>query len=289
MNIGYFNAKQTATLALYCDECSQGFKWRSGLSNHKRDFHEGTRYSCKVCGKGFTTQSNLSVHIQSQHEGIRFSCPVCGNLYPSKTNLNTHIKLVHNKFRYKCNQCDYDSTRQQILLEHQRNTHVGGGHITNRCDQCDYQSKLKGTLAEHRINKHGERKFHCNKCDYISTYKQSLLKHQQSSHADEDIAKHRKTNMRNASSFNATNVITKAKKKDCLLCTRKQSMRDLGSNVKNAITVVSPEAHILVTRKLHIVEQKFLNLSICLRWFVIAQCSAMIQFHNKRKLYLWSL
>ena len=98
-----------------------------------------------------------------------------------------------------------------------------------------------------------------------------------------------KTNMMNASSFNATNVITKAKKKDCLLCTRKQSMRDLGSNVKNAITVVLTEAHIHVTRKLHIVEQKFLNLSICLRWFVIAQYIAMIQFHNKRKPYLWSL
>ena len=76
------------------------------------------------------------------------------------------------------------------------------------------------------------------------------------------------------------NVITKAKKKDCLLCTRKQSMRDLGSNVKNAITVVLTEAHILVTRKLHIVEQKFLNLSISLQWFVIAQCSVIIQFHN---------
>ena len=45
------------------------------------------------------------------------------------------------------------------------------------------------------------------------------------------------------------------RKKGKLHYTRKKNMKGLGSNVKNANTIVQTGAHILITRKLHIVEQ----------------------------------
>ena len=46
-----------------------------------------------------------------------------------------------------------------------------------------------------------------------------------------------------------------AEKKGKLDYTRRKNMKGLGSNVKNANTIVQTGAHILITRKLHIVEQ----------------------------------
>ena len=64
-----------------------------------------------------------------------------------------------------CNQCDYASSRADVLRKHLK-TH--GGEKTNKCNQCNYASYEAGDLRIHLKTHSGEKSIKCNQCDSAS-------------------------------------------------------------------------------------------------------------------------
>ena len=65
-------------------------------------------------------------------------------------NLKTHSGKKSNK----CNQCDYASSRADVLMGHLK---MHSGEKSNKCNQCDYASSRVGDLRRHLKTHSGEK------------------------------------------------------------------------------------------------------------------------------------
>ena len=86
----------------------------------------------------------------------------------SRTNLN-------------CDQCEYEATRFDSLVRHQRNIHEG---LKYSCSYCDYQASDKGNLQQHQKTIHEGIKYLCDQCHYQSRWSSSLNSHKRANHSD---------------------------------------------------------------------------------------------------------
>ena len=74
-------------------KCSQCYRLKMSLSNHKRVIHGNPKlYPCTCCE--YTAKSKQ--FIKSIHEKIKETCEVFGKQFSNSPNLNTHKKNYLN-------------------------------------------------------------------------------------------------------------------------------------------------------------------------------------------------
>ena len=78
-----------------CGICQALFNSKSGLFRHRKNIHEGVRYSCDSCDYKATTTGHLKKHKESIHEGVRYSCDCCDYKATQISHLKTHKQAKH--------------------------------------------------------------------------------------------------------------------------------------------------------------------------------------------------
>ena len=85
-------------------------------------------HKCEECGEGYSWRTALVRHIISKHEGVRYSCNKCVYRTKHKPNLNRHKQAIHEGIKFSCNQCEYQATHQRHLNRHREAMHEGVVH-----------------------------------------------------------------------------------------------------------------------------------------------------------------
>ncbi|XP_037083930.1 zinc finger protein 879-like [Pollicipes pollicipes] len=166
-----------------CDVCGKWYKYRTSLTNHKRQ-HEGLtlcvvcglaasninnlrlhlpspRFCCQFCGKSFSSVRSRTNHLKL-HQG-RTGCPACGGTYSSLPYLRRHLETVHGMSadmvqaiapltgtaQYQCSTCSRWYTNQRSLVFHMRK-HQG----LCTCPVCGRVCSMVHSLRRHMYTVH---------------------------------------------------------------------------------------------------------------------------------------
>ena len=85
---------------------------------------------------------------------------------------------MEEKAQYECQQCDFFTTTNRKMKEHNSVVHEG---VRYQCDECDYKTTNKGCLRQHRKGKHEGKLFYCDECHFQCKFKfkwnSGLLRH----------------------------------------------------------------------------------------------------------------
>uniref|UniRef100_A0A1Q3F3T8 C2h2-type zn-finger protein n=1 Tax=Culex tarsalis TaxID=7177 RepID=A0A1Q3F3T8_CULTA len=105
---GFTKGKEKKVLKHFCDQCSKGFQYESGLKKHLL-VHTGLKpHVCETCGKSFSQKINLTIHLR-KHTGEeplrKFTCPVCEKKCIRLSELKQHIKSHWRKQPHACPLC----------------------------------------------------------------------------------------------------------------------------------------------------------------------------------------
>ena len=109
-----------------CRECGKGYKTKYQLSEHGSVHTRVKSFKCDVenCGKSYAYRSALSFHKKNVHEGIYYDCAECGKRFGGKSTMRRHYKTVHDKIRaYKCSECGRSFGQACHMKVHMESVH----------------------------------------------------------------------------------------------------------------------------------------------------------------------
>ena len=98
----------TNLMAYVCEECGQGFPFKSRMLQHKITHSVESRFQCKhgTCGKSFKNRGDLTRH-EGSHENKWYYCAHCPYKNIDNRNCDSH-SCVHEPAgleRYHCDKC----------------------------------------------------------------------------------------------------------------------------------------------------------------------------------------
>lgn len=171
-----------------CKFCGQSYNWRSNLSRHILNVHEGIRrakqkhFKCNVCGLEVYEQGKLIRHMRT-HTGERpFKCTfdACGMEFKEPAHLKRHIKHKHSSDRaLKCEvpSCPYTAKTSENLILHMK-VHCEDRPFLCSHSGCNVCTKRKEDLSRHTKTVHSSLKmFSCSKCKHRTNCARSLASH----------------------------------------------------------------------------------------------------------------
>ena len=218
-----------------CSVCNASFKTSNGLSRHHMDKHSEGKvvHICETCGTVYQSERHLLRHCKTtghdfpqgyKERNVPLDFVKCGICFKLVRNLDFHIKKYHNKKdnKIKCDHCDFESTRKDTILKHERlkhglfNKQFGAiketfksewtcpecrktmfsikeveDHISlknckeNKCHECGKIFTLRYNLHQHIRNVHTSHEtFKCDKCSKVFRHKSSLNKHMKNCNPD---------------------------------------------------------------------------------------------------------
>jgi len=142
--------------------CDYQAKYPQHLKTHKDAIHEGKKHECNICGHKASRKDYLKSHIQVHIGQELLECTFCDKIFKHRNGLKYHIKKVHEGLRYNCNMCDTSYTSKGALV-----THIKAVHLKEKkfpCKQCNFKSSREDVLTRHNENRHQLIKVACNKC-----------------------------------------------------------------------------------------------------------------------------
>ena len=168
-------------LKVRCEECTNEYFTKGGLSTHYKSTHLGIIHLCSECNYKGSSKQKLNYHIQKHHRiQTIFSCVKCPYSCKSKKSLRVHGESKHSTVHVKCHQCPYTSSRSEYLRKHIK---LHSGNML-KCDQCDFVTNTKDKLGNHIKDKHLSEKHFCLKCEYVTNSKRKLSDHKRHQHTE---------------------------------------------------------------------------------------------------------
>ena len=185
-----------------CEVCNKTFKKNATFIMHM-NAHNGIKpFACQHCDFETARNQKLTQHIRRRHPeeyvpferspkkegvGYLFMCEHCPKTFTRKMHLTDHMR-IHNGTMFSCDQCDFSTTRLNILHNHISSKHE---EHTFLCDQCDRTFGLKKTLDQHTKTVHEKgdpntkvvpRTHYCDQCGAECTSWAKLKNHERFKH-----------------------------------------------------------------------------------------------------------
>lgn len=153
-----------------CHICGVGFKSVSNLHRHQKSVHaEERKEFCKICNKNFKTKMALKIHMNNHADmKVYVKCIYC-NVIVQERSLKTHIKNSHTteglEKKFECENCQKCFKTEALLRRHFDSVHepVDRG-ITYECKDCNYTTTRQRDLKEHEMANHYEGTVHVCEC-----------------------------------------------------------------------------------------------------------------------------
>ncbi|XP_061435163.1 zinc finger protein 721-like [Lethenteron reissneri] len=160
-----------------CDDCGQGFPFRSLLARHRRGAHGGTerRHACEECGRDFLRLSDLKKHARTHSSERPYACEVCGKGFVSGSRLRTHREIHSGERPYPCAVCGKRFAQPHGLGCHLK---LHSGVRPHVCKECGEAFFWLSALKRHQMKHTGERPHVCQECGKGFTLVYRLKKHQ---------------------------------------------------------------------------------------------------------------
>lgn len=132
-----------------CDLCTNVYRHRKSLRDHKEIYHESKqetkmKYKCGDCSRSFATKQNLNRHWRLQHLRVSnntknrrrfqpdelglYPCDACEKVFKQGLQLRDHKELEHGwedalKKKFQCDECTRSFCTVSILKRHSAREH----------------------------------------------------------------------------------------------------------------------------------------------------------------------
>jgi len=161
---------------LKCDKCGELFKWRQGMSVHKREMHPNDQdmEKCILCSQSVPS-NKLGLHMRRNHRkgDNGYKCDWCSQEFKDGCEpFLFHLAKEHQvgELRHKCDQCDKVFERKRRLEKHKETRHTKSLSVI--CDKCGKECLTQSNLDVHLKMVHHMYKIakediikKCEKCD----------------------------------------------------------------------------------------------------------------------------
>ena len=157
-----------------CRHCSryvfETIPWKKGMDRRSK-----RTVPCK-CGKKVTICSKVGrskdtdYYTGEQHKQSleRYACVACGKLFSTKSQCQSHSMThnINNEKAFSCKKCDYKTSRQLSLREHELEKHIVKSTKTKikvkstkskslKCCYCGKEFDKLKSLKSHLVKRHG--------------------------------------------------------------------------------------------------------------------------------------
>ena len=181
-----------------CSVCLATFRDSTKRKQHEKTVHERkeNQHKCDLCDKSYSNKNALEYHKQ-KHEAVlkKPVCELCGHQFSFIGSMMRHKETVHGQVTeelHNCVQCDLKFSRQDSLIRHNKEKHVGKSRfnldfiedidslVFINCEQCEKRFKRRSDLKRHVQSAHSsdtKKSFDCSLCDKKFSRKSALTRH----------------------------------------------------------------------------------------------------------------
>ncbi|XP_017038160.1 zinc finger protein weckle [Drosophila kikkawai] len=165
-----------------CPHCEKRFTTPGTLKRHIEGVHKGIKpFVCDLCGKGFKYITGLKDHKLVHTDECPFECPDCHRRFKNKARLKIHSD-THSANIYKCNICGMKLKTRRTFNKHKL---VHSDERQYKCDVCGSSFKRSKTLKAHLILHTGIRPYKCNFCGREFSNGSNCRSHKRQAHPKE--------------------------------------------------------------------------------------------------------
>ena len=146
-------AKHLDDRPFVCETCGAGFKWKVGLRSHAAVHADIKSYVCELCGYATAHKSQIKAHHRI-HTGDLYRCPMEGCKYeaPKRQMLKNHMAVHSDDRPHQCNICGKAFGLRRGLKRHMMLHDPIASKVT--CDVCNFTTSRNDKLREHQRKAH---------------------------------------------------------------------------------------------------------------------------------------
>ncbi|XP_061725821.1 zinc finger protein 26-like isoform X8 [Cydia pomonella] len=159
---------------LTCPVCFKFIPDPEEYKRHKAQPHpDAKKFTCQACKCVYNTIFELRKHKKAAH--YRYKCPHCQEML-TKNSLHKHLRQFHSESLLACGICDFKSSQQFRVIQHQKIVHLKEKNVI--CDICQFPFYSTTELRKHMVSHKAEKMFECGHCKKKFARKSTLSLHE---------------------------------------------------------------------------------------------------------------